>query len=56
MIKIVINLNVFSYMGFPDGSEVKVSAYNEGDLGSIPGLLTMPRPLTVWITINCGKF
>ena len=19
-------------------------------------LLTMPRPLTVWITINCGKF
>ena len=23
---------------------------------SIPGLLTMPKPLTVWITINCGKF
>ena len=20
------------------------------------GLLTMPKPLTVWITINCGKF
>ena len=19
-------------------------------------LLTMPKPLTVWITINCGKF
>ena len=23
---------------------------------SIPGLVTMPKPLTVWITINCGKF
>ena len=23
---------------------------------SISVLLTMPKPLTVWITINCGKF
>ena len=23
---------------------------------SISALLTMPTPLTVWITINCGKF
>ena len=23
---------------------------------SIAVLLTMPKPLTVWITINCGKF
>ena len=23
---------------------------------SISALLTMPQPLTVWITINCGKF
>ena len=23
---------------------------------SIPALLTMPKPLTVWITINCEKF
>ena len=22
----------------------------------ISDLLTMPKPLTVWITINCGKF
>ena len=22
---------------------------------SISALLTMPKPLTVWITINCGK-
>ena len=23
---------------------------------SVAALLTMPKPLTVWITINCGKF
>ena len=23
---------------------------------SISAFLTMPNPLTVWITINCGKF
>ena len=23
---------------------------------SISALLTMPKPVTVWITINCGKF
>ena len=23
---------------------------------SVSSLLTMPKPLTVWITINCGKF
>ena len=23
---------------------------------SISALLTMPKPLTVWTTINCGKF
>ena len=22
----------------------------------VSALLTMPRPLTVWITTNCGKF
>ena len=29
-------------MGFPGGSEVKVSASNVGDLGSIPGLGRSP--------------
>ena len=24
--------------------------------GKVSALLTMPKPLTVWITINCGKF
>ena len=23
---------------------------------SLSALLTMPKPLSVWITINCGKF
>ena len=23
---------------------------------SISALVTVPKPLTVWITINCGKF
>ena len=23
---------------------------------SISALLTMPKPLTLWMTINCGKF
>ena len=23
---------------------------------SISDILTMPKPLTVWVTINCGKF
>ena len=23
---------------------------------SVSALLTMPKPLNVWITINCGKF
>ena len=23
---------------------------------SIPALLTMPKPLAMWITVNCGKF
>ena len=23
---------------------------------SISALLTMPKPMTAWITINCGKF
>jgi len=26
-----------AFLGFPGGSEVKVSASNAGDLGSIPG-------------------
>ena len=30
-------------MGFPGGSDVKESAFNAGDLASIPGLGRFPR-------------
>ena len=32
----------FIFMGFPGGSDGKASAYNAGDLGSIPGLERSP--------------
>ena len=34
----VIQLYTYMYLGFPLGSVVKESPYNEGDLSSIPGL------------------
>ena len=36
-----------------DGSSKKQESSRKT---SISVLLTMPKPLTVWITINCGKF
>ena len=48
------------YLGFPEiklptsaGSSKKQESSRKT---SISALLTMPKPLTVWITINCGKF
>ena len=45
------------------GSEIKLPTSAESSKKqessrktSVSGLLTMPKPLTVWITINCGKF
>ena len=35
------------------GSSKKQESFRKISLSS---LLTMPKPLTVWITINCGKF
>ena len=35
------------------GSSKKQENFRET---SISALLTMPKPLTVWITINCGRF
>ena len=37
----------------PAGSSQKQESSRKS---SISALLTMPKPLTVWITINCGKF
>ena len=36
-----------------DGSSKKQESSRKT---SSSALLTMPKPLTVWITINCGKF
>ena len=33
-----------------------LSKFHKYALVSISALLTMPKPLTVWITINCAKF
>ena len=51
--------------GFRKGEEPEIkfptspglSKKQEGSRkASISALLTMPKTLTVWITINCGKF
>ena len=34
--------NLLAKVGFPGGSDGKVSAHNAGDLGSIPGLERSP--------------
>ena len=39
---IYILLGIISNQEFPGGSDGKASAYNEGDLGSIPGLGRSP--------------
>ena len=36
-----------------DGSSKKQESYRKT---SISVLLTMPKPFTVWLTINCGQF
>ena len=51
--------------GFKKGEEPEIKLPTSGRSSkeqessrktSISALLTMPKPLTVWITINCGKF
>ena len=39
------------------GSSKKQASSRKTSISAlISALLTMPKPLTVWITINCGKF
>ena len=42
MISICCLIYVFHFMGFPGGSDGKVSVCNVGDLGLIPGLGRSP--------------
>ena len=34
----------------------KAREFQKNISGTISALLTMPKPLTVWITTDCGKF
>ena len=55
--------DIMLYLEKAEESEIKLST-SVGSLKKqessrktpISALLTMPKPLTVWITINCGKF
>ena len=38
------------------GSLKKQESCRKASISASISLLTMPKPLTVWITINCGKF
>ena len=55
MFKLVLEKAEETEMKLPtsDGSWEKQESYRKT---SIAALLTMPKPFTVWITINCGIF
>ena len=56
--------HVKKYQEYINASELKLSTSvgswkkqeSSRKTSIISALLTMPKPLTVWITINCGKF
>ena len=52
MFKLVLEKAEEPEMKLPTSSKKQESSRKT----SISALLTMPKPLTVWITINCGKF
>ena len=39
-----------------DSTKVTLQKQESSRKTSTSALLTMPKPLTVWITSNCGKF
>ena len=58
-----ISVYAWKLLGEAEKPEIKLPTFS-GSLKkqensrktSISALLTMPKPLTVWVTINCGKF
>ena len=48
------NITFFVLVSFMYFKEIKKEESSRKTF--ISALLTMPKPLTVWITINCGKF
>ena len=53
MFKLVLENTEEPEIKLPTGSPKKQESSRKT---SISALLTMPKPLTVWITINCGIF
>ena len=58
-----MNFQMFKFvLEKAEESEIKMptsagsSKKQENSRKTIYALLTMPKPLTEWITINCGKF
>ena len=54
---------LYLYLEKAEEPEIKLPTFAESSKKqessrktTISALLTMPKPLTVWITINCGKF
>ena len=54
MFKLVIEKAEESEIKFPSAGSWKKQEISIKT--SISALLTMPKPLTVWITVHCGKF
>ena len=55
MFKLVLEKAEESEINFPTSAESSKKQESSRKT-SISALLTTPKPLTVWITINCGKF
>ena len=55
MFKLVLEKAEEPEIKFPTSAE-STKMQDSSRKTSISALLTMPKPLTVWITINCGKF
>ena len=55
MFKLVLEKAEKPEIKLPTSVESSKNQENSGKT-STSALLTMPKPLTVWITINCGKF
>ena len=55
MFKLVLEKAEEPEIKLPTSSE-SLKKHESSRKTSISALLTMPKPLTVWITINCGKF
>jgi len=56
MFKLVLEKAEESEIKLPTSAGSSKKQQNSRKKKSISALLTMQKPLTVWITINCGKF